>query len=270
MKKVLASILMPLLVVTSQAQQKPIKVLLLGTFHFDNPGLDVAKFKDANILSPQRQNEVMEVVAALKAFAPDKIFIEATPDRQSKIDSSVAEYKAGRLQLKASEVQQLAYRLAKELNLPSVYGVDYKDADFPFDSLMKSAATAGQTDILSFVQKTIDTVQKSFNEALQKFSIRQMLLRENNSESVRLQLEFYFKVLPAGKPGNHVGSYLVSEWWRRNMVIYENILKQLTGKEEKILVIFGSGHTALLHEMMKFNSNIELIPVESVLKPASK
>jgi hypothetical protein len=252
------------------AQQKPVKVLLLGTFHFDNPGLDVAKFKNADILSTRRQKEVMEVVEALKVFAPDKIFIEATPDRQSRIDSSIVEYKAGRMQLNAGEVHQLGYRLAKELNLASVYGVDYRDAEFPFDSLMKSAAAAGQMNIISFVQKAIDTVQKSFNEALQKSTIRQMLLRENTPEGIRLQLEFYFKLLPVGTPGNHVGSYLVSEWWRRNMVIYENILKQLTGKEERILVIFGSGHTAILNEMMKFNSNIELVAVQNVLKPAAK
>lgn len=266
MKKVLISILSFLVLFAVHAQQKPIKVLLLGTFHFDNPGLDVAKFKDADILSPQRQKEVTEVVEALKAFGSDKIFIESPSDRQSTIDSSVAEYKAGRMQLKGSEVHQLAYRLAKDLSLPSVYGVDYRDADFPFDSLMKSAAAAGQTDVISFVQKTIDTVQKSFNEALEKSTIRQMLLRENTPESIRLQLEFYFRLLPVGTPGNHVGSYLVSEWWRRNMVIYENILKQLTGKEQRILVIFGSGHTAILNEMMKFNSNIELVPVEKVLR----
>jgi hypothetical protein len=266
MKKVLITIFVSLLVSAVHPQQKPIKVLLLGTFHFDNPGLDVAKFKDADILSPQRQKEVAEVVGALKAFAPDKIFIEATPDRQSKIDSSVAEYKAGRMQLKAGEVHQLGYRLAKELNLPSVYGVDYRDAEFPFDSLMKSAAAAGQINIISFVQKTIDTVQKSFNEALQRLTITQMLLRENTPAGIRMQLEFYFKLLPVGTSANHVGSYLVSEWWRRNMVIYENILKQLNGKEERILVIFGSGHTAILNEMMKFNSNIELVPVEKVLR----
>ncbi|HET9826557.1 MAG TPA: DUF5694 domain-containing protein [Chitinophagaceae bacterium] len=240
MKKGLLFICISLGVFTAGAQSKPIKVLLLGTFHFDNPGLDVAKFKDADILSTRRQKEVADVVEALKTFGPDKIFIESTPDRQSWIDSSFAEYRAGRMELKASEVYQLGYKVAKELNLSSLYGVDYKDADFPFDSLMKFAADAGQMDIISFVQKTIDTVQQSFNKALEKSTISQMLLRENTPGGIALQLEFYFKVLPAGKFGNHVGSYLVSEWWRRNMVIYENILKLLSGKEQKILVIIGS------------------------------
>ena len=269
MKRILiCSVTLLLSVSIISQERKPLKVLLLGVFHFDNPGLDVAKFEDVRILSPKRQKEVMEVVDALKVFAPSKIFVESTPERQSRIDSAVAEYKAGKMQLKADEMYQLAYRLTRELNLPTVYGVDYREAEFPFDSLMKSAVQSGQMEVISWVQKTIDTVQKSFNEALQKSTIREMLLRENTSEGIRTQVEFYFKLLPVGEPGNHVGSYLVSEWWRRNMVIYENILKRLDGKEEKILVIFGSGHTAILNEMMKFNSNIELLTVESILKSA--
>lgn len=253
-----------------QKKEKDVKVLLLGTFHFNNPGLDVAKFKDADILSPKRQQEVEEVTALLKAFAPDKIFIEAIPARQPQIDSSLASYKAGKKELGASEVEQLGFRLGKQLRISTLYCVDYQEAEFPFDSLMRSATEAGQTDITSFVQKTIEEVQKSFNEALQKFTIKEMLLRENNEDLMKLQHEFYFKLLPAGKPGDHVGSYLVSEWWRRNMVIYENILKHLDGNEERILVIFGSGHTAILNELMKFNPAIKLVSVSEVLKAGKK
>jgi hypothetical protein len=75
----------------------------------------------------------------------------------------------------------------------------------------------------------------------------------------------YYEFLVTGKEGNHAGSYLSSEWWRRNMIIYENILKRLNGREEMILVIFGSGHTALLQEMMKYNRKIGIIPVDKVL-----
>ncbi|RYY50379.1 MAG: hypothetical protein EOO06_03965 [Chitinophagaceae bacterium] len=247
--------------------QKPLEVLLLGTFHFDNPGLDVAKFKDADILSPKRQKEVADLSRLLKKFAPDKIFIEAVPSRQPQIDSAYAAYREGKKQLSASEVEQLGFRVANELNLSGVQGVDYPDAIFPFDSLMKSAAAAGQMELVSYVQTTINEIQTSFNAALQKSTISEMLIRENSPDMIRLQHEFYFKLLAAGIPGNHAGSYLVSEWWRRNMVIYENILKQLNGKEQKILVIFGSGHTAVLNEIMKFNPAIKLVPARGHLLP---
>src|SRR5262245_61544242 len=78
---------------SAPAQNKPrIKVLLLGVFHFANPGLDVAKFKSADILSEQRQKEVARVTAALKKFSPDKIFIEDVPENQNRIDSILDQY----------------------------------------------------------------------------------------------------------------------------------------------------------------------------------
>lgn len=66
------------------------EVLLLGTFHFDYPNKDSYKTPDSlrvDILSKQRQKEVLEVLAILKRFNPTKIAIEAMPDKQSLYDS---------------------------------------------------------------------------------------------------------------------------------------------------------------------------------------
>lgn len=248
------------------AQQKKTKVLLLGSFHFDNPGLDVAKFENANILSAKRQAEVLEVVEKIKQFRPDKIFIEMPVERQQRLDSSFNKYKAGEMKLGASEIHQIAYRVAKELNHPGLYAVDYTEADFPFDSLMKSATAAKQFEFLGMVKQEIENVEKDFNESLKTKTVKEILLHHNSPEFIKMGVGIYYEFLIAGEKGNHVGSYLTSEWWRRNMVIYENILKRLDGKEERILILFGSGHTALLHEMMKYNQKMELVPLADVLK----
>lgn len=250
---------------SAQAQQQKTKVLLLGCFHFDNPGLDVARFEDANIVSAKRQQEVREVVDSLKKFRPDKIFVEVPVEFQAKMDSNVIKYKNGQFTLMATETHQLGYRLAKELNLPSLYAVDYRDSKFPYDSLVKSAMEANQFTLLENMKKTIDSIQEAFNASLKNNTIREILLSHNTNRVNDLQVGTYFDFLVAGKENNHIGSYLTSEWWRRNMVIYENILKRLSGKEQKILVIFGSGHTALLQVMMKYNKNFEIVPINSVL-----
>jgi len=79
------------------------------------------------------------------------------------------------------------------------------------------------------MKKSIDSVQNDFNESLKKNTIRELLLNQNTEAAAELQVGGYFDFLVAGKEGNHVGSYLTSEWWRRNMIIYENILKRLDG-----------------------------------------
>lgn len=248
------------------AQQKKTKVLLLGSFHFDNPGLDVAKFENANILSAKRQAEVVEVVEKIKQFRPDKIFIEMPVERQQRLDSSFNKYKAGELKLGASETHQIAYRVAKELNHAGLFAVDYTEANFPFDSLMKSATAAKQFEFLGMIKQTIEAVEKEFNESLKTKTVKEILLHHNSPAYIQMAVGMYYEFLIAGEKGNHVGSYLTSEWWRRNMIIYENILKRLDGKEERILILFGSGHTALLNEMMKYNQKIELVPLSDVLK----
>src|SRR6188474_1804872 len=150
MRKSLLCFVTLLWLLHASSQNNPrVKVLLLGVFHFDNPGLDVAKFNNANILSEKRQKEVLQIVEKLKKFSPDKIFIENTPGNQGKIDSIFDQYKIGKYNLSANEIDQLGLRLVKELNLSAPYGVDYRDSDFPFDSLMKSASEAGQTGIIN-------------------------------------------------------------------------------------------------------------------------
>jgi hypothetical protein len=247
------------------AQQHKTKVLLLGSFHFDNPGLDVAKFDNANIMSEKRQKEVMEVVEKLVQFKPDKIFVEVPVSGQGKLDSNLLKFKSGGLDLAAGELYQLGFRVAKALNHNNLYAVDYREADFPFDSLVSSATEAKQFALLGYIKTSIDSIQQAFNESLKVKTVKQLLLDQNTVQVSEFQVGTYFDFLVAGKEGNHIGSYLTSEWWRRNMVIYENIAKRLEGKEEKILVIFGSGHTALLREMMKYNQRLELVPVEKVL-----
>ncbi len=253
------------LALSIDAQEHKTKVLLLGTFHFDNPGLDVAKFDNANILSEKRQAEVKTVVQKLLDFRPDKIFVEVPTSGQARLDSNFSKYKAGDMTLKAGELHQLGFRLAKELNLPGLLAVDYTEAEFPFDSLVKSATEAKQFYLLGYIKNSIDSIQRIFNESLKVKTVRELLLDQNTREVTAFQVGMYYEFLVTGKEGNHVGSYLTAEWWRRNMIIYENILKRLNGREERILVIFGSGHTALLQEMMKYNKKIEIVQADKVL-----
>ncbi|CAN5736878.1 hypothetical protein BH23GEM8_BH23GEM8_22260 [soil metagenome] len=49
-------------------EQSQAAVLVLGTFHFANPGLDVIQTEVADVLSASRQAEIRAVVAALARF----------------------------------------------------------------------------------------------------------------------------------------------------------------------------------------------------------
>ena len=125
---------------------------------------------------------------------------------------------------------------------------------------------AASHDFLAFIDKSIKEIEALQNHDIETKTIREILMARNSAKENALNVGFYYKCLPVGKPGNHVGSYLVSEWWRRNMIINENIQKHLDGTEKTVLVTFGAGHTALLGEMMKFEESFEVIPVSTVLR----
>ena len=59
----------------------PIQVMILGTYHFGNPGLDLHNMKVDSVLTPAKQAELADVAARLAKFNPTKIAIEAFSDR---------------------------------------------------------------------------------------------------------------------------------------------------------------------------------------------
>src|ERR671922_18561 len=53
------------------------KIMLLGTFHFHDPGLDAHRPKfTLDVFSERRQREIADVVERLAAFAPTKVAVE--------------------------------------------------------------------------------------------------------------------------------------------------------------------------------------------------
>lgn len=64
------------------------QVLLFGTFHFSNPGLDAHKSKYTyDLFSLKGQKELQEVLDRLAEFKPTKILIERAGDDQKGTDA---------------------------------------------------------------------------------------------------------------------------------------------------------------------------------------
>src|SRR5260221_8051074 len=99
---------------TIQAQQKT-KVLVLGSYHMGNPGLDAFNMQADDVTVPKRQKEIEEFVALLATFRPTKICLEAGIDRQLKLNENYQAYLNGGKGLRKNETDQIGFRLAKKL-----------------------------------------------------------------------------------------------------------------------------------------------------------
>ena len=246
----------------SSAQTKKKQILLFGSFHFENPGLDVAKVNTFNVMSDKSQKELENITNKIKKFGPDKIFVEWNFKKQDKLDKFYAKNTDSLLKNDSDEIVQIALRSAKKLGHKKLYGIDYNDTDFPYDSLVKEMKAANQFDLIKKNEETIKHNETDFNTKITKYSLTQLLL-DVNTKDISWYLETAIK---GGKTDNFVGAFLVSEWYRRNLYMYALIEKLTESKDDKIMVLLGAGHTAIIREFVKHNSEYEIVELSALLK----
>ena len=90
-------------------------IMVLGSSHLGNPGMDSFNYKMDDVLAPKRQHEIEQLVTQLKPFQPTKIALEADPSRDAKVNASYRDYLEGTYELQRNEGDQIGYRLAKQM-----------------------------------------------------------------------------------------------------------------------------------------------------------
>lgn len=267
MKKIALFLFLILAIQSAGAQSKKKQILLLGTFHFENPGLDVAKVNTFNVMTDKSQKELENITNKIKTFGPDKIFIEWNYEKQAKLDKFYARNTDSLLHRSADEIVQVALRSAKKLGHKKLFAIDYNHADFPYDSLTKGMKEAGQSDLLKKNEDVMRDYEKTQNQKIAKYSLTELLLDLNSKKSNEENISWYLETaVKGGKTDNFVGAYLVSEWYRRNLYMYALIQKLTESKDDKIMVLLGAGHTAMIREFVEHDPNFEIIELATVLK----
>jgi len=230
------------------------RVFLLGSYHFANPGHDVMDVQAGDILSEDKQRQVMAVVDALARFKPTKVMIESR--HQEREDRDYAAYLAGERKLEANETEQLGYRLARRFGLDRVYAVD-EGGDFDFPAVM---AYAKEHDP-SFLD-AIDEFKQHFKERYRDLpldhSVREALRIINEPATMHDLNAFYPLMATVGAGDNWVGADVVADWHKRNIRIFANIARY-TKPGDRVLVIFGSGHMPTLRYMVKYAGDMDLV-----------
>ena len=102
------------------------KVLLVGTWHFNYPGLDAHKTTEdrkMDILSPEKQAELQELLDYLERFRPTKIVVEGGRN-SGYLMWHYRDWKNGEAPLGRSEIDQIAVRMIDRMGLDTMYGCD--------------------------------------------------------------------------------------------------------------------------------------------------
>jgi hypothetical protein len=234
---------------------EPARVLVLGTFHFANPGLDVVQHEVADVLSPARQTEIEEITAALGRFLPTRVVVEHLPAAAAQLDSLYAAYREGSHSLSRNETQQLGFRLAAAHGLARVEPFDH-GGEFPFGEVMAYAA-AHDPPFVAEVETAIARIAAESGRQQRELTLAQILRGANDPDKLRDDHAMYIRFARVGAGESQVGATLLARWYERNIRMFSN-LQSIAGPGDRVLVIVGSGHAPILRELIRSDAAMEL------------
>jgi len=247
-----------------QKEERP-ELALLGVFHLAGSTSDAAAIKLESILGKRRQREILSIVEHLEDYRPDKIMVEHPVKSQSELNKAYEKYLQDNLTLNEGETHQLAFRLGKRLGHNKLYAVDY-GLDLPFEPLQKYAAEHGRKEDL---QNFIANVRKRARQKEQYMEDHTILdyLRQLNTDTADLWNKNLYlgKMLTMGNDTINPGAEVAGEWYKRNIYILANMDRVLE-KGDRALLIMGSGHRAILKQMIKDKSNLKYVEIHPFLK----
>ncbi len=243
------------------------KAMVLGTFHFNraSDGSDVVAKNQIDITTEENQKLIEDLVSRIvENYKPTILAVEWMPNYQGTIDSLYTKYKKTE-KLPKSEAFQIGFRIAKKLNLPTVYCVDNRPPqpesvmkmELDFDKYLKSL---NQESLVSEYDDDNNAYNNYMDDLLAKSNVLEHLRAINSKENIRRFKAFSFTgLVNAGYNDNYVGADFTGMWYQRNTRIYVNIRNLTKTKSERVLVIYGAAHKWALDEIFDGSPEFEII-----------
>ncbi|WP_226649138.1 DUF5694 domain-containing protein [Microbulbifer variabilis] len=224
------------------------QIMLFGTFHFSNPGRDYVKSEVIDVLTPENQDYIEGLTSKLASQSPTHVMLECDPSQQKKINKEFTSYLAGEHQLKNNENEQLGFRIAQKASLSEVICYDENEVHYNGEALRaymeKYESERNASNTAFFKELSKETGQRHKTLTLKK------LLQLNNDpteDQQNMNLYLMNNDIAAGEA--FAGADASASWWHRNFRMYANIqAKAQPGA--KIIVIAGSGHTAIMKTLL--------------------
>lgn len=242
------------------AAEPSARVVLIGTYHFSNPGQDQANVDSVDVTVPQRQAELQAVTDALATFQPTFVGVEWPADAARE---QYAQYLGGTLPPSRNEVVQLGFRLAKQRRLAHVHGLDVA-GDFPFEPLSAWAQANGKAADLGALMAQAQGITARITALQGTHSIGGVLREMNASKSLDEAASFYAEFLRYGRGDQQPGVELNAAWAKRNFGICARLLQALK-PGDRAVVFYGQGHVPALAACLRSAPGVELVEAAQFL-----
>lgn len=249
-----------------------IEVMVLGTYHFGNPGADLNNAQIDPVTTPDKQAQLAAVADGLARFAPTAIAVErVAQDQATMLDQRYPAFKPEDLLTNPDERVQIGYRLAHRLGLTRVYAVDEQDRPnelsyFPFEDVAAWAGRNGRADELQSGMVEIQSKIAEIETRQKTETVGQLLADFNSPGMVAGEggHAFYMRMLAFGAGADQPGAVLNGRWYTRNAIIFAK-LRQHAKPGDRIILVYGAGHSYWLRQLVSTTPGFKLIEANDYL-----
>ncbi len=240
------------------------KIMTLGVFHFAFHNLDAVKTENKDkisVLEEPYQSEIIAISKAIGDYKPTIIAIEATPDKQLKIDSLYSLYKNNIFELGKDEIYQLGFRIGKNLNIPVIFCVNDWGRHYDnIEGLFKDSIRSAKLE--EYYLQSPDSIYRTSGDSKKISSIIGELNDLNEPNQIKERLSVYllnpFKY--EEQPGDFTGvDFETGRWFNRNLRIFRNIQRIPHNADDRILLIIGREHLNLLNLFFDVSKEFEFV-----------
>ena len=236
------------------------KIMILGTFHMEAKN-DRVNFQGTDRIN-EYEAEIIQLVNALAEYKPTRIAVEWCKSEQDSLDAAYLNYIANG-SASPNEVDQIAFRLAKNLGHEKVHAIDWME---------RGAAERGCGDVYEYLhtnQPELALEIDAFSESavdLEKETVSEVFLRLNSQASAQNSLAYYMNYARIGSEEYYGNGWLIW-WYQRNLNIFTNTAALADGKkEERILLIIGAAHKGILEQFFENSKAVEVVDTLSYLE----
>ena len=253
-----------------------VEVLVLGTFHFNFPNLDVRQTSEEDqidVLLPEYQKEIELIVKKLSKFQPTVIAIERIPEYQGEIDSLYHQYLLGKYSLGRGEHEQIGFRMAKAMGIKKLYCVDEYGLGSHYPHIINILSNEESEQyaalIKAFEDDNISPLNFHKESIFKKEGILAEMIQSNDEDNIKKDLGNYLIDLfkHESVPYDFTGvDVQTGRWFGRNLRIFRNIQRIEITPSDRILVIFGNGHLNILNYLFECSHEYTLVATNDFLR----
>ena len=240
------------------------EVLVVGSYHMSNPGLDVIGVKADDPRTAKRQAEIEQLARKLARFRPTKVAVEIPFGRDSASNSLYRSYLQGAHTLDRTEMQQLGFRLARLAGLPRIYGVDYA-LDVNLGGVMVWALTHGQPELATAAQTLSARLLAEADSMMRHATVGEIIAALNSARADSAH-GIYMAALRVGADTSYPGATATARWYERNLRIASNVLRTIERPDDRVVVIIGAAHAPILREILGRVPGVKLADTNETLR----